>query len=95
VKIDNETIQFVHHDLLETAQDRIRQLKQSAGMERTGDQAAFRFRGRVDDSSAGISPEETIQRLEQIKQSGQGVHLGAVHANLNMDRVRQLLNPAS
>lgn len=105
MKIDSSDSAFVPLDNLRAVQDKIQELKRKAGAEEVGDRTSLRARQPTGigtgigsrtfsvEASSELSFEDMQHNLEQIKRSGQHAQLGEMHANLNMDRVQELLRP--
>jgi hypothetical protein len=93
MKIDGSESALHGHDNLRALQDRIQELKRGVGPREAGDRTTIHPRRGFVGSGGEVSFVEARQSLEQIKLAGQGSQLGDLHANLNMDRVRELLSP--
>ncbi|WP_045221956.1 hypothetical protein [Desulfonatronum thioautotrophicum] len=105
MKIEGSDRVYVPTDHLKAVQEKIQELKRKAGAEELGDRMSLQTRrpsgigsgtlaGRAPGEHSGeLSFEEMRHNLEQIKRTGQHAQLGDVHADLNMDRVRELLRP--
>ncbi|TVR01357.1 MAG: hypothetical protein EA399_02030 [Desulfovibrionales bacterium] len=105
MKIEGSDRMYVPTDHLKAVQEKIQELKRKAGVEEMGDRMSLQTRrssgtgsvtlpGRAAGNLSGeLSFEDMQHNLEQIKRTGQHAQLGDVHADLNMDRVRELLRP--
>ncbi|WP_031388162.1 hypothetical protein [Desulfonatronum thiodismutans] len=93
MRIDGADSVFAGHDYLKTLQDKIQDLKRGVEPRMAGDKTSIHPRHSFTSTSGEVSSGDVRQSLEQIKHSGQGAQLGNLHANLNMDRVRELLSP--
>lgn len=95
MKIDGADSVYAGQDYLKALQDKIQDLKRGVEARPTGDKASIHPRHAFTGTSGEVSSGDARQSLEQVKRVGQGSHLGDLHANLNMDRVRELLSPVS
>ncbi len=93
MKIDGNDSAFAGHDYLKALQDKIQDLKRGVEPRAEGDRMTIHPRRAFAGSGDEVSFGDARQSLEQIRHSGQGAQLGDLHANLNMDRVRELLSP--
>ncbi|PTN38683.1 hypothetical protein [Desulfonatronum sp. SC1] len=93
MKIDGSDSAFAGHDYLKALQDKIQDLKRGVEPRTAGDKTSIHLRHAFTGTSEEVSSGDARQSLEQIRHAGQGAQLGSLHANLNMDRVRELLSP--
>lgn len=105
MKVDSSDSAFVPLDNLRALQDKIQQLKHRVGSEGIGDRMSLHARqpsgissgagsGAYSvEASSDLSFKDMQHNLEKIKRTGQHAQLGELHANLNMDRVQELLHP--
>ena len=93
MKIDGTDSKFVGHDYLKALQDKIQDLKHGVQPLADGDRTSIHPRRAFTAEGGEVSFGDAQQSLEQVKRAGRGSQLGDLHANLNMDRVRDLLSP--
>jgi len=101
MKIESSDSAFASLEKLKALQDKIQELKRKGGVEEMGDRTSLHARQPSgmgsgtfsEETSKELSFEQMQHSLEKIKRTGQHAHLGEMHANLNMDRVQELLRP--